>query len=134
MNDGNTGALLGHLAEIDKKMTHVCFSPVPELALFFGMTSAETGEVQVGFRRRAERCGSALLSYGYQFTHSASFTELCTVHSHTWCSLGTENLLWVYRKAALSWKSRTIPDWFTCFATTNHTKTGNDVFPIRLKI
>lgn len=49
-------------------MTHVCFSPVPELALFFGMTSAETGEVQVGFRRRGERCGSALLSYGYQFT------------------------------------------------------------------
>lgn len=36
-------------------MTHVCFSPVPELALFFGMTSAETGEVQVGFRRRGER-------------------------------------------------------------------------------
>lgn len=94
MNDGNTGALLGHLAEIErertgKKKTHVCFSPVPELALFFGMTSAETDEVQVGFRRRGERCGSALLSYGYQFTDS---TELCTVHSHTWCSLGTENL------------------------------------------
>lgn len=52
----------------------------------------QTAEVQIGFSRQAERCGSALLSYGYHFTDFASFTELCTLNSHTWCSLGTETL------------------------------------------
>lgn len=110
-------------------MMRVCFSPVLELALFFGMTSAETDEVQVGFSGRGQRCGSAFLFYGYQCTDSASFTELCTVHSPTWCSLGTESLEWVYQKATY-----VIPDCYTCCPTANHTRSGNDVFPIRLKI
>lgn len=35
-----------------QKMIHVCFSPVPELALFFGTTSAERDEVQGGSSRQ----------------------------------------------------------------------------------
>lgn len=47
-------------------MMHIYFSPAPELALFFGMTSAETEEVQVGFSRWGQRCGSTSLFFGYQ--------------------------------------------------------------------
>lgn len=38
----------------------MCCSPFPELALFFGMTSAETDGAQVGFSWGLWRCGSFL--------------------------------------------------------------------------
>lgn len=40
--------------------SNVFLSPVPELALFFGMISAETDGPQVGLSSWGQRCGSAL--------------------------------------------------------------------------
>lgn len=43
-------ALTNHLAKVEREskrrggMINICFSPVPELAFFFGMTSVETDE------------------------------------------------------------------------------------------
>lgn len=48
-------------------MMHVFFSPLPELALFFGMTSAETEEVQVGYSSWCQRCGCVLCSLAISY-------------------------------------------------------------------
>lgn len=82
MDDGKTGALLGHFDKDSergegKKRFNLCFSPVLELALFFGMTSAETDEVQVGFSRWGQDRGVALLYSVVISLQSTSFTELC---------------------------------------------------------
>lgn len=89
------GALLSHVAETageeEKKNGQVgFFSPVPELALFFGMTSASTDE---GFSTGVQRCVSA-----QYMAISLQTTFYCTVHrslpymAFTW----TENFEWLY--------------------------------------
>ena len=75
--------MLSHLAE--KVNEEKGFSPVAELALFFGMTSAETGEAQVGFSIWW-RCGSAVLLLS---VHTLG-KFYCTVH----CPLPYMALTW----------------------------------------
>lgn len=51
------------------------FSPVPELALFFGMTSENTDEGQVGFSTAVQRRGSV-----QSMAISLQTKFYCTVH------------------------------------------------------
>lgn len=60
-------------------MICVCFSPVPELALFFGMTSAETDNMQVGFSRGGHRGVALLLCSTWLSVYTLS-KFYCTVH------------------------------------------------------
>lgn len=78
-----------------KRKKRVFFSPILELARFFGTTSAKTDQVQVGFSQKDR--GVALLSMAIGLHY---FTVLCSIHYPTWCILGTEKFQWVYRRAA----------------------------------
>lgn len=78
-----------------KKKKRAFFSPILELARFFGTTSAKTDQVQVGFSQKDR--GVALLSMAISLHY---FTVLCSIHYPTWCILGTEKFQWVYRRAA----------------------------------
>lgn len=106
---------------------NLCFSPVPELALFFGMTSAETDEVQVGFRRRGQDRGVALLCCSVVISlQSTSFTELCIcplpymVFTWDWGALvGVSKIYMVVEVLHGSWlaDNQSHKDWKWCVSS-----------------
>ncbi len=90
---------------------YVCvfFSPVPELALFFGMTSAETGGEQVVFSGRdrgvALFCSTAI-TLQQVLLNCALSAPLHGIH------LGPRTLRGRLKEATLLWKSCIILDWY----------------------
>lgn len=85
---GTTGTMLSHVRMVkEEKKTSALFSPVPELALFFGMTSAKTDKQQVGFSTGLERCGSVhFRAYSLvRFDYSLPSTSLHGLKTFSGC-------------------------------------------------
>lgn len=115
MDAGEVGKFLSMWGKKKKKKKRAFFSPILELARFFGTTSAKTDQVQVGFSQKDR---GVVCIYGYQF---ALF--YCTLlyplpyMVYTW-----------YREISVGVSESCIIVLYMFCLTANHTRTGS-AFP-----